>query len=123
MLGVRCAGGPFDVGARAGAGIDELASFELFKGLPVTGQPLRLNERDVVPVEPEPAQVGARLLGGPGLDARRIDVLDAQDNRPPCERADSQAIRYVRALPTCCAPVGDGARRPIVEKFWLTLAL
>ena len=33
--------------------------------------------------------------------------------RPPRLRADNQAIRYVRALPTCCAPVGDGANRPI----------
>src|SRR3954451_13541701 len=31
---------------------------------------------------------------------------------PPRLRALSQAIRYVRALPTCCAPVGEGARRP-----------
>src|SRR5262249_16785975 len=31
---------------------------------------------------------------------------------PPAQRAASQAIRYVRALPTCCAPVGEGARRP-----------
>src|SRR6476619_535633 len=30
----------------------------------------------------------------------------------PRDRADSQAMRYVRALPTCCAPVGDGASRP-----------
>ena len=32
--------------------------------------------------------------------------------RPPWERIDNHANKYVRALPTCCAPVGDGAKRP-----------
>src|SRR5688572_23587334 len=36
-------------------------------------------------------------------------------SRPPRERIDSHASRYVRAFPTCCAPVGDGARRPTRE--------
>src|SRR4051794_23594879 len=32
---------------------------------------------------------------------------------PRRERMESQASRYVRALPMCWAPVGDGARRPV----------
>src|SRR6056297_443230 len=31
---------------------------------------------------------------------------------PPAWRAASQANKYVRALPRCCAPVGEGASRP-----------
>src|SRR6185436_5632268 len=31
---------------------------------------------------------------------------------PLRERMESQASRYVRTLPICCAPVGDGASRP-----------
>src|SRR5438445_2157642 len=34
--------------------------------------------------------------------------------RPFWARAESQAITYVRALPMCWAPVGDGASRPTI---------
>ena len=80
MLGVRRAGGPLDVGARAGAGIDELLGLQTLEGGLVERQAFGLHDGAIVPLEPEPVQIGARFLGSAGLDARRIDVLDAQDD-------------------------------------------
>src|SRR6516164_2691600 len=48
------------------------------------------------------------LTRGESISSMRKTTL------PPADRAASQAIRYVRALPTCCAPVGEGASRPTV---------
>ena len=79
MLGMGSAGRAVDVGARAGAGIDELAPLQLGEGRLVDRKPIGLNDRPLVPGEAEPVEVVEELLTCLELDPRRIDVLDPQD--------------------------------------------
>src|SRR4051812_33193881 len=76
---MRRTGGSFDVAARAGTGIDQFALAQANQGVFIERQPLRLDDWLSVPVEAEPAQVFEGLFGGAGFDARRVNVLDAQD--------------------------------------------
>jgi hypothetical protein len=71
----------------------------------------RLIDRSVVPVQSEPAQVFDRLLIRPALDARAVEVFDAQDD-PPAEFSGQQPVDQECArIARCSAPVGEGARR------------
>src|SRR5262249_8781037 len=79
VFGMRGARGAVDVGSRAGAGIDELAPFQVREGGLVYREPIRLHDRPFVPVEPEPAEVVEDLLGRLRLHARRVDVFDAEE--------------------------------------------
>jgi hypothetical protein len=68
-----------------------------------------------------PGAVGLQAAGGQLLDqqgvgagraARRIDVFDAQQPRPPWARASSQLASAATSEPACSGPVGEGAKRP-----------
>ena len=91
-------GGPGDLGPGAGAGIHQVRGFQDVERLNVMIQALGLNERTLVPVEAEPAQVVDRSLRGAGPHSRDVEILDPEDRlRPRWLRAESQATRKVRA--------------------------
>src|SRR5436853_70691 len=48
----------------------------------VKREALRLHDGALVPVETEPAEIGNGALGGTGLDARGVDVLDPERQAP-----------------------------------------
>ena len=79
MVRMGSAGGPLDIGARAGARIDEFPGLQLRESRFVERQPLRLHDGAGVPVEVKPVQIVAGLLRRPRFDARRINVFDSQD--------------------------------------------
>ncbi len=75
-------GGLLDVGPCAGAGIDKFSGFKPGQGGFVMGKPFGLDDRVAVPIQAEPAEVSQGLLGGAGFDARRVDVLDPENDPP-----------------------------------------
>src|SRR5439155_24858231 len=107
-LGVRRTGRLLDVRPRAGARVDEFLFLQPPECGFVEGDALSLHHRTVVPVQPEPAEVGERLVGRPGFDPRRVDVLDPQDDSPGCF-AGQQPSDQVRA--GVADVLGPGRRR------------
>ena len=90
------------------------------------GQPQRIQRRQrravlvemrglpphrLLPLEAEPGEVFSdrRLELGPA--ARRVDVLDAQQEPPACARAMSKLSSADSAWPRCRGPFGLGAKR------------
>jgi hypothetical protein len=62
------------------------------RGSQIAGDALRLG-RNLAPRQPQPGQIGAKLVGQFRATARPVDVLDPHeesaliDSRPPCARA------------------------------------
>src|SRR6185312_2523505 len=75
---MRGAGGAFDISPRAGARINAIALHELIERFKIISDPLGRYDRSLIPIESQPLQIETGLLIRPLLDARRIDVLDAQ---------------------------------------------
>jgi len=78
MLQMWGTGGTFDIAARTATRIDQLRCHEVLKSSTIKRQALRLDDWTFIPIQAKPLQVAYCLLVRPLLDARRIDVLNAQ---------------------------------------------
>jgi hypothetical protein len=63
------------IGSTASTGIDQLLFLQAALSLLVVEESVRLHDGSVVPMQSQPAQIIASLVGRAGLDARRIDVF------------------------------------------------
>jgi len=101
-IAVRCGERLRDVGACAEAGIGEASRLQRLQRIFVCPGALRLNERRVVPIQSEPAQILEDSIDEFGAAARLVEVLDPQQEfsaglaRPRVSKHRTKSVPQVK---------------------------
>src|SRR6185437_6438031 len=82
ILGMRRAGRQIDFTPTADAGISAPVFDQLLNRFGIKFEPAALIDRTLIPVDAEPAKIVDRLSVRSDLDARPIEVFDAQNDLP-----------------------------------------